>query len=298
MCCVVEVQKGKYMKKVILTVGLPASGKTTWAHTVMDDMPGAYKTVCKDDIRAMLDNSKYSGPNEAFVIKVRDQIILMALEEGKHVIVADTNLNPVHRIHIEQLVKGKAEVTIQDFTHVSVEECIKRDLNRLHSVGEKVIREQYSKWLAVKHEPIPEDPALPYAIIVDIDGTLALHNGRSPYDWSKCSEDKLNVPVARAIRAVFMGIDAPINVLIVSGRDESARSDTLYWLTKNDIPFTDMFMRPEGDKRKDVIIKQEIYEREIKGKYNVLFVFDDRNQVVNYWRSLGLTVFQVAEGNF
>jgi len=57
-------------------------------------------------------------------------------------------------------------------------------------------------------------------------------------------------------------------------------------------------MRPAGDIRKDVLIKQEIYEREIKDKYNVLFVLDDRQSVVDGWRSLGLTVFQVAEGQF
>jgi len=50
--------------------------------------------------------------------------------------------------------------------------------------------------------------------------------------------------------------------------------------------------------RKDVIIKQEIYEEHIKDKYDVLFVMDDRNQVVEFWRSIGLTCFQVAEGNF
>ncbi len=57
-------------------------------------------------------------------------------------------------------------------------------------------------------------------------------------------------------------------------------------------------MRQEGDTRKDVLVKQEIYEREIKGRYNVLFVLDDRQQVVDGWRALGLTVFQVAPGDF
>jgi hypothetical protein len=57
-------------------------------------------------------------------------------------------------------------------------------------------------------------------------------------------------------------------------------------------------MRAEGDTRKDSIIKEEIYRAEIENKYNVLFVLDDRNQVVELWRRLGLTCLQVAEGNF
>ena len=57
-------------------------------------------------------------------------------------------------------------------------------------------------------------------------------------------------------------------------------------------------MRPEGNNEKDSIIKKRIYEDHIKGKFNVEFVLDDRNQVVEMWRELGLTCLQVAEGDF
>ena len=57
-------------------------------------------------------------------------------------------------------------------------------------------------------------------------------------------------------------------------------------------------MRQAGDNRDDRIVKREIYEREIKGRYNVRFVLDDRNKVVALWRDLGLPCFQVADGDF
>jgi hypothetical protein len=57
-------------------------------------------------------------------------------------------------------------------------------------------------------------------------------------------------------------------------------------------------MRQTDDNRKDSIIKEEIYDAHIRGKYNVLFVLDDRDQVVQMWRSLGLTVLQCNEGDF
>ena len=58
-------------------------------------------------------------------------------------------------------------------------------------------------------------------------------------------------------------------------------------------------MRKTGDNRKDSIIKKEIYEKYLKPmNYHVLFILDDRNQVVEMWREMGFTVFQVAEGNF
>ncbi len=87
-------------------------------------------------------------------------------------------------------------------------------------------------------------------------------------------------------------------IILLSGRMDTYRPQTESFLTKNSVPHSHLWMRAEGDMRKDSIIKREIYEREIAGKYNVLFVLDDRNQVVDMWRSLGLTVFQVAEGDF
>jgi hypothetical protein len=57
-------------------------------------------------------------------------------------------------------------------------------------------------------------------------------------------------------------------------------------------------MRHTKDLRKDSIVKGEIYDSVIAPNYNVFFVLDDRNQVVDFWRSKGLTCFQVAPGDF
>ena len=57
-------------------------------------------------------------------------------------------------------------------------------------------------------------------------------------------------------------------------------------------------MREDTDHRPDWQVKREIYEREIKDKYNVIGVFEDRQQCVDMWRSLGLTCFQVAKGDY
>jgi len=57
-------------------------------------------------------------------------------------------------------------------------------------------------------------------------------------------------------------------------------------------------MRKSKDNRKDSIVKEEIYRKHIFPFYYIQFVLDDRNQVVDHLRELGLTVFQVAPGNF
>ena len=48
------------MLTVTLTKGLPGSGKSTWAKQIIDENPSFFKRINKDDLRAMLDNGKFS----------------------------------------------------------------------------------------------------------------------------------------------------------------------------------------------------------------------------------------------
>lgn len=279
-------------KKCIILKGLPASGKSTWAKELVAQYPGHYKIINKDSLRAMLDGGKWSKGNEQFILKARDMLILLALEEGYHVIVDDTNLHSKHEQTIKELVKGKALVEIQDFTDVPLETCLERDRNRPNYVGEKTIKDMYRQFLQPKPVPPAYDPALPDVVICDIDGTLALMNGRNPYDASTCEEDSVN----EVVRSILSSCRAYI--ILVSGRGEQYRPETERWLMKHTIVYSQLYMRPEGDNRKDATVKQEIYERQIKGQGNVRFILDDRNQMVEMWRSLGLTCLQVADGDY
>lgn len=275
------------MKYVTLTKGLPASGKTTWARNIINDRPGMYKQVNKDEIRLMLDNSNYSKDNEKFVIKVRDQLILMALENGKNVLVTDTNLSPDHELHIRQLVKGKAEVIIKDFTDVSLEVCIERDLKRANSVGEKVIRKMYNQYLKPEITPYYASDLAPSAVICDLDGTIALLNGRNPYDASNCQNDLLNEAVYSIIKHK--------DVIFVSGREDKYKLQTQEFLHKHGLFNYLLYMRKSGDTRKDSVIKEEIFNDHIRGKFNIEYVLDDRLSVCRLWHSLGLNLLRVGD---
>lgn len=133
------------------------------------------------------------------------------------------------------------------------------------------------------------------AIIVDIDGTLAKMNGRSPFSWDKVGSDTVNEPVKKLVNMYARnGV-----VILFSGRDSVCRDLTIQWLDKHDIKFDGLFMRPKGNNEKDSIIKRRLYDEHIAGKYNIEFVLDDRDQVVEMWRKdLGLTCLQVDYGNF
>jgi predicted kinase len=287
--------------KVTMTKGLPGSGKSTWAKGIVQKSnPGSIVRVNKDDLRLMLNDGVFKGANERRTVEARDALVTAYLAKGVSVIVDDTNFNPVHETRLRQLAERQgAQFEVEDFTNVPLETCIKRDLQRTRSVGEKVIRGMHKQYLAPKPAPRPEYVlGLPNAVLVDIDGTLARMVDRSPFEWDRVGEDTPHDDIVDLVIALE---DAGAYIVFVSGRDGSCYDATLAWLRKHvgrwagDYP---LFMRKEGDNRKDSIVKEEIYRRDILGHYNVWFVLDDRDQVVDMWRLLGLRCLQVAPGAF
>ena len=277
--------------KLVMLKGLPASGKSTYARKLAES---GYTRVNKDDLRSMLHNSKWTRTNETEVLVIRDIIIDTALKSGKSVVVDDTNLSPKHAIRLKTIAKANSATFETKFFDESVETCIKRDLQRPNSVGEKVIRDMYNQFLKPKIQPVKYNPKLKEVILCDIDGTLAHMENRGPYDWDKVGSDKLDM----TIKSIVGLLETFYDVILVSGRDESCRKITEKWLDDNYVFYSKLYMRPEGGMRKDTIIKKGMYDNYIKDKYNVYFVLDDRNQVVDMWRSLGLKCLQVAEGDF
>ena len=280
--------------RVIMCKGLPASGKTTWAKEQV--RKHGYKRVNKDDLRAMIDCSKWSKSNEDFIVSVRNFVIMEALGCKKDVIIDDTNFEPKHEAAIRKIAETYSSEFEVKFFDTPVEECIKRDARRENPVGEEVIRDMYHNYLYKEPEKYPVDPALPNAIICDIDGTLAKMKDRKPFEWHKVGQDELNPTVAMVLYSFVEKTDAEI--ILMSGRDEVCRKETEQWLRDNSIMYTELYMRPEGNNEKDSVIKTRLFDEHVRGRYNVELVLDDRNQVVETWRSMGLTCFQVADGNF
>ena len=277
--------------KLILTKGLPASGKTTWAKEYIQKYPET-ANLCKDDLRLQL-----SGTNkrEKRIIKVRDLLTEHYFEQGYSVIWSDTNLNPVHLRRATELAKQyQAELSVKDFTDVSLTECIRRDLVRSNSVGQQAIEQMYYDYL---HQPDPQpvnDPQLPDCYLVDIDGTLAINHTRSPFAWDRVGEDAINPVVATTIAKLGQST----NIILLSGRSAVCYDLTVAWLKQFNINYKDLFMRPANDQRPDDLLKSELYYFHIRDRYNVIGVIDDRPKVCRMWRNLGLSVFQVGNPDY
>jgi predicted kinase len=287
-----------------ITRGLPGSGKTTWAK----QQDGAVR-VNRDELRLMLHGGRLGTQlAEAQVTRASRAAIEALLRSGSDVICDDTNLRArVVRELAELAAKAGADVVIEDFTGVPVEVCIERDAARPEPVGAPVIMGMHERYLAGKRTPLAlpgplpsaryvPDHGKPLAIMVDLDGTVALMGDRSPYDAMSAHIDAPNEPVIAAVRAMHA---AGYRIIYCSGRTDDAREVTAQWLDKHvGVPYEALHMRVTGDTRRDSIVKTEIFNEHIRHNYRVVAVFDDRNQVVRAWRDLGLTVFQVAEGDF
>ena len=125
---------------------------------------------------------------------------------------------------------------------------------------------------------------------------------RSPFEWKRVGEDRVDETIAEIVMKLSE-VRQPrggfkYDVIVMSGRDESCRKDTEDWLIKHNIPYDHLFMRPEGDMRKDNIVKHELFNEHVRDNFDVRFVLDDRQQVVDMWREMGITCLQVAPGDF
>lgn len=298
------------MRYVFLTTGLPGSGKSTWAKAKKNIMGDQLVLVSRDDIRKMLGCFPVGTKDEEnLVSKIQDDIIVRAVKEGKDVVVHDTNLNKKSPTRIKKLFDGDVEFAIADFTEVPVDVCIERDAQRENPVGETVIknmaRQLQKPWRltpefmndVVLSEPLEYVSGLPGAVVFDVDGTLAEHVARSPYDYSRVLTDGVFNEIAMLTR-MYKKLD--YKVFIMSGRpgEPQIMKDTLTWLSDANIYFDVLHMRPAGDRRNDADVKQEMVDNYLRGKFNVMLWFDDRDRVVRRLRKLGIKVAQVAPGDF
>jgi len=309
------------MPKVIITVGLPASGKSTWSREQVAKSHGKIKRVNKDDLRALLDAGTWSRDREKFVLKIRDAVIRESMVQGLDIIVDDTNLAPKHINHIKQMVEqwNKEHETVDypageggagalytvevndSFLEVPYKTCVKRDLARPNSVGEKVIRQMYIQFV-LKVDKIKQDKNLPHVVICDLDGTLALFGKENPYDRD-FSKDVISLPVLSVLSNQLM--NTYCKIVFLSGRSGKYEDVTRQWLIDSvriggyflEENMYELHMRKEGDFRSDIIVKKELFDEFVKDKYYVDFVIDDRLQILDLWHAMGLFTFNVNQTN-
>lgn len=285
--------------KATITIGISASGKTSWART--QDA----RIICRDDVRTqMLINDGWDATNNNIwqrwkFDKAREKSVTeKCWEKIKHhalvgvdIIICDTNLNADRRIEMQKQLEVLGYTVEYKQFDISYEEACKRDRNRKDTVGEAVI---YKQWMQLYGDPYKAPEGAKKCIIVDIDGTLAHMDGRrGPFEWDKVYGDSCDEVVQHLVNS----FDNSYELIVMSGRDGCCYDITKQWLDDNTIYYDQLVMRAAGDMRKDYLVKRELFDKHIRGKFEVVCVIDDRPQVCRLWHSLGLKVIAVGDQN-
>ena len=304
-----------YFPKLLILVGAPGSGKSTFARYFIRTEDN-WVRVNRDDFRLMQFGDTLMSPfYEERITKMVEASVITLLKNHTNVIIDATNSSLRTLEDMVRTYTEYADISFKVFD-LSVEELVKRCDKRYEQIGKFIPKSAIEKHVTqlqytkekFDFKPIPrtvkeatltytaQDSTLPKAVICDLDGTLSLLNGRAPYDASSADEDLLNVPVARVLQ---MAKAQGYKVILLSGREQLYREPTERFLSKHQIAYDLLLMRTTNDYRKDNIIKKELFQQEIAGKYFIEFLLDDRNQVVDMWRKdLQLPCFQVNYGDF
>jgi predicted kinase len=299
-------------QELLVLRGIPGSGKSTVARAWVAENPGWRVRVNRDDIRFQL-YGIYWGllrEQEETVTTVQHAQVTAALKAKLSVVIDDTNLRAqTLKDWLSKAEKFKIPLRVQDID-TPLEVCIERDRLRDRSVGEDVVRNFHARYIRKgKFPPVPEyapenlegraytpNPDLPKAVWLDIDGTVARMFGRSPFAWDRVGEDQ---PIQHVIDVARALKKDGYKIVVMSGRDEVCRPQTIEWLNRHGVPFDDIFMRPQGSQTKDSKIKHDLFWDHVAHKYDIRFALDDRQQVVDFTRNvLGIPVLQCAPGDF
>ena len=234
---------------------------------------------------------------------MEEYAIRSAVKRNLIPIIDATNLNPKTIEKWENLAKElDCEIEYKQF-YIPFKEALERDANREQSVGKKVLRkfyeryfyEQYAKEIGYDSRLIRDANEKPDCIVIDLDGTVALHRNRLPFDWDKLGTDFFD---PRMHRIIITYVKSGVKLIFLTGRPESVRLATENWIDSNLWTEYELIMRPVNDNRSGDIVKKELWEKYIEPYYNTLCVFEDSNKCVEMWRDLGLLTCQVANGDY
>lgn len=321
---------------LIVLVGISGSGKTTWATKKVKEASTNTVSVSRDQIRRQLFcietsadiTGYYNGSrgnvsaNEDIVTDVQMRMITSALKNKKTVIVDNLNLQQRVIVDIVKTAAAYIDITTNFIIKlfgvgVGAAETAKAIESRPYNnvITAATIQKQIDQWnaltcggrddaiaiqtkiiaLYVNRIVITGDPQKPPCYIFDIDGTLALHCGRRDiFDWSRVGLDDVNEPVRHTLQLVRK---SGIAVIICSGRNQCAAANTEKWCRVHGIEYDEIHFRADGVTEKDWMTKERMWA-DISTRYNIVAIYDDRDQVVDHARDLGYTVYQVNYGDF
>lgn len=290
--------------------GIQGIGKSTYAQSVIEN-DSSYVRVNKDAIR-MMESPTYNRSNGELVDSVMHSFIETALKLGKNVVIDNTNCFLKHIDDIIYRYHLLADIEIVAFPNDTMLAITQNDKRSGWGwIEPKIIsefsagfrkaeaaldRRGYQTRITEENRKIyhiPKKKIIPNVsvrsdmfksdkqtvVVWDLDNTLALKGDRGIYDFHLCN---LDTPIHSSM-AVFGAMSEIYKPIFVTGRGEECRRETLEWINTylgSDIESDQLYMRPWKDFRRDSMVKEEIYNTQIKDRYYISCWFDDSPKVI------------------
>lgn len=138
-------------------------------------------------------------------------------------------------------------------------------------------------------------------VIFDIDGTIANidHRMHLVADREQFHSQAHKDTIVPQTNALVLAFSKYFHVVFFTGRSDKHRKITEDWLLSNTYgsEFA-VYMRKEGDRRPDAVVKEEMLDELLRSKpgWEVFAVFEDRKSVCEMWNRRGVFCFDVAQG--
>lgn len=139
------------MKPIVLVlVGPPASGKSTWSTKFLSSEVNWVRTN-RDSIRFMLQNKPFLSMDleKGLITDIMAYTIKRSLQLKYNNIVDNTNCTYQRIEEIKDIVGNKAELHFK-FFDVPLDVLLERDRNRERSVGEEIITKMWNDFQTLK----------------------------------------------------------------------------------------------------------------------------------------------------
>lgn len=286
------------MKQLILMVGPPGSGKSTLAlehcskegliYINQDTQGKEHLTLFNERIRL---GHSIIVDRMSFNVQQRERYLKPAREAGY-----TTKIYVLHESYdtcLQRCLKREGHATIKNETDA------KSALNTFFSKYERVQDSEADEVIRVWPAGAKDK-----AVWIDVDNTLSDASHREHYlqgpkkNWKGFFDAMGDDPINSWCQDLIYALCPRIKILICSARPDDYKKVTEDWLERNHILYDELIMRRRNDSRKDSIVKEIMFEFEVKTRYNLLFSVDDRKQVVDQIRSHGVVVLDCAGNTF
>lgn len=293
--------------KVKILRGCSGSGKTTLRKEWLSKQH--YGVISRDELRNALFGqygNTFNNAQEDIISDISYELLQRYIKRGMDVIIDNTNLKAKDvRPYLEIIefykdnLDNDINIEFVDLTDIPLKKLKKQNTNRATAIPESEVERQFKisqtnnnfyKDIYSEREKFINDTNKQKAVIFDLDGTLAIKSkNRSFYDTEGFIDDKLNEYV---YQNYLLHKNAGHKIIICTARDECCRMETWEWLKKHKIQFDEIFFRKDQDRRKDYVVKKEMWAKILK-KYYIACLYDDRVSVVKAARKMGLNVYSV-----